>query len=81
MLISIDFCGPQRVITKANSIDMPIDEKTRVADALEFVRLLYPDLPLDKDMILITVNREVTSLDRVLKANDAVSFVPPLAGG
>ena len=38
MVVSIDFCGMQRVVTQKNSINMPLVEKTSVADALEFVR-------------------------------------------
>jgi molybdopterin converting factor small subunit len=60
---------------------MPLVEKTNVADALEFVRNQYPDLQLDVEMVLITVNQKAASLDRVLQANDTVSFLPPIAGG
>jgi len=71
----------QRVITKTNSIDMPISQETRVNDALEYVRRRYPELHLDEGMSLITVNHEIASLDRVLKANDTVSFLPFIGGG
>ena len=81
MVISIDFCGPQRSVTKTNSIDMPMMEKTRVADALEYVRRKYPTLHLDEQMLLVTVNQKTASLDSVLRANDIVSFLPPIAGG
>ena len=81
MVISIDFCGPQRSVTKTDSIDMPMIEKTRVADALEYVRRKYPTLHLDEQMLLVTVNQKTASLDSVLRANDTVSFLPPIAGG
>lgn len=81
MVVSINFCGPQRVVTKAYSIDMPITNTTRVTDALRFVRKQYPDLSLDERMVLITVNHEIATLDRVLRANDTISFVPPISGG
>jgi len=48
----------QRAVTKTDSIDMPITEKTRVTDALEYVRQQYPELPLDQETLLITVNHE-----------------------
>jgi len=81
MVVSISFCGPQRVVTKTHSIDMPITDRTRVTDALEYVRQQYPDLPLDDGMVLITVNKTSASLDRVLRANDTISFLPPISGG
>ena len=81
MIALIEFMGMQRVITKTNSIDMPISQETRVNDVLEYVRRRYPELHLDEGMSLITVNHEIASLDRVLKANDTVSFLPFIGGG
>ena len=81
MEASIEFFGMQRVVTKTDSIDMPITKKTRVNDVLEYVRNQYPDLHLDGGMILIIVNQEIASLDRVLRANDIVSFLPFISGG
>jgi molybdopterin converting factor small subunit len=81
MKASVEFLGTQRFVTKAHSLDIPISEKTRVNDALEYIRHRYPDLSLDEGMIVITVNQEVASLDRILKANDTVLFLPLIGGG
>ena len=81
MIVSIEFFGMQRVIAKVDSIDMPITEKTRVNDALEYVRNRYPELHLDGGKVLITVNQEMASLNRILSANDVVSFLPFISGG
>jgi len=81
MVVSIEFYGTQRVITKTDGIAMPITGKTRVNDALEYVRRQYPTLPLDEGMVLVTVNREMAPLDRILRANDTVSFLPFIHGG
>ncbi len=81
MLVSIQFFGIQRVVTKTDAIDMPITERTRVNDALEYVRRQYPELHLDEGMIVITVNQEIASSDRILRANDILSFLPIIGGG
>ncbi len=81
MVVSVKFLGMQRIVTNADSIDMPITGNTRVNDALEYVRQQYPDLPLDEEMVLATVNLQVASLDRILKGNDTVSFLPIIGGG
>ena len=81
MQVSIEFLGNQRIITKTDSIDMPLTEKTTVHDALEYVRQQYPDLPLGEGTIFIVVNKRIASLDRVLNTNDTVSFLPPVSGG
>ena len=81
MLVSIQFFGMQRNITKKDSIHMPITEKTSVTDALEYVRQQYPDLPLATETVLITVNHEMATLDTVLRENDSVLFLPFISGG
>ena len=81
MVVSIEFLGMQRVVTKTHSIDMPITERTRVNDALEYVKHQYPDLHLDEGVTLITVNQKIASLDRILRDNDTVSFLPFISGG
>jgi molybdopterin converting factor small subunit len=77
----VEFLGTQRLVTKTRSLDIPISEKTRVNDALEYIRHRYPDLSLDTGTILITVNQEIASPERILKANDTVLFLPLIGGG
>jgi molybdopterin converting factor small subunit len=81
MAVSIKFHGMQRLVTNTDSIDMPITEKTRVNDALEYVRQQYPALHLEEDTVIVAVNLEIASLDRILRDNDTVSFLPNIAGG
>jgi molybdopterin converting factor small subunit len=81
MVVSIKFHGMQRVVTNTDSIDMPITGKTRVNDALEYVRQQYPALYLEEGMIVVAVNLEIASLDRILRDKDTISFLPLIAGG
>jgi molybdopterin converting factor small subunit len=81
MVVSIELFGIQRDIAKTDKINMPITEKTNVLDALEYVRNKYPALSLDKDSILVTVNHELSPLNRTLKADDIVYILPHIGGG
>jgi molybdopterin converting factor small subunit len=81
MIVSIKFHGMQRLVTNTDSIDMPITGKTRVNDALEYVKQLYPGLHLEEGTVIVAVNLEVASPDRILRDNDTVSFLPHIAGG
>jgi molybdopterin converting factor small subunit len=81
MMVSIKFLGMQRTVTNTDSINMPITDKTKVNDALEYVRQQYPDLPLEEGMVLVTVNLEIATLDRILRDKDTISFLPLIAGG
>ena len=81
MVVSIEFFGRQRVVTKTPSINMPITGETNVNDALQYAKSMYPELRLGDGTALITVNHEIASLDRVLMANEIVSFLPFIGGG
>jgi molybdopterin converting factor small subunit len=81
MVVSVKFLGMQRIVTNTDSIDIPITGNTKVHDALEYVRQQYPSLPLDEGMVTATVNLQVASLDRILRDNDTVSFLPIIGGG
>ena len=81
MMVSIKFLGMQRTVTNTDSINMPITDKTKVNDALEYVRQQYPSLPLEEGMVLVTVNLEIATLDRILRDKDTISFLPLIAGG
>jgi len=81
MVVLIEFLGIQRIVTKIDSVSMPITKRTRVNDALEYTISRYPELNLDKEMIIITVNHEMATLDRILKVDDTVSFLPYISGG
>lgn len=81
MVVSIEFFGRQRLVTQKHRIDMPITGETRLNDVLEYVRNLFPTLRLDDGMVLATVNHEMASLDRILNANETVSFLPFIGGG
>jgi molybdopterin converting factor small subunit len=81
MTISIDFFGRMRIITRTGCIRMPITTQSTVADALEYVRGQYPDLPLRDDCVVVTVNHKVARLNQPLRPNDAVTLVPFIGGG
>lgn len=81
MMVSVKFLGMQRVVTKKDSVNIPITGEMTVKDILEFVKNLYPNLNLDEEMLFVTVNQEKASLDRLLSADDTISFLPHISGG
>jgi molybdopterin converting factor small subunit len=81
MVVSVNFFGLQRKLTRTHTIQVPLSNKTRVGDILDYVRENYPDLPLSEDTVLITVNNHISSIDRDLRANDQISFIPHIGGG
>ena len=81
MTVSVNFCGLQRKLTCTEEMKIPLNNETRVGDVLHHIKERYPDLPLNKDVILVMVNNQVTSLDQILKTDDKISFIPHIGGG
>ena len=81
MKVSIEFFGIQRNYTNTYGIEMPISEKTKVSDVVEYIRHNYPGLPMDNGTVHVIVNQELASLDRILQANDKIAFLPTIHGG
>ena len=69
------------VIADIDRIQMLIDGKTTVADAIEYIIKKYPGINIDKKSILTAVNHEIVPLLKLLRANDIVSLFPPIGGG
>jgi len=81
MVVSIHFHGLQRKVTRAEEIQVPYRKSMRVTDVLKTVQERYPDLALSRESFLVTVNDRVARMDRILKANDRISFLPHIGGG
>ena len=81
MVISVDFNGSQREVTRTRKIEVQLKKGKRVNDVLSHVKGLYPDLSLPEDTYLVIVNNQVTSKEQILKANDRISLIPHIGGG
>ena len=81
MTVTIELFGIHREMAGIEKIELPVGEKTLVRDALEHVRDKFPSISLKEHSILVTVNHEVASLDRPLKANDTICILPHIGGG
>ena len=79
--VSVEFHGVQRVITGEDAIVIEITGKTKVKDVFEIVNCRYSGLDLDEGMVIMTVNQEKVPTDRILDADDTVSFIPHISGG
>jgi molybdopterin converting factor small subunit len=81
MSVLVELFGVQRDIARTDKISIPVHEAAIVRDVIKYVRKNYPALSLDEHSVLATVNHELASLDKSLKANDIVCFLPPIGGG
>ena len=81
MYVSVKFLGLQRAKAQTDQIQVPLLKETRVADLLTYIKECYPSLPFPDDGILVAVNNKLSSMERVLKNNDTVAFLPAIGGG
>jgi molybdopterin converting factor small subunit len=81
MVVSVQFCGVHRTLTKRHEIQVPIFENGRVSDVFVYVRGQYPELPLSETDTLVTVNNNVSTMDHVLYPDDKITFLPHIGGG
>jgi len=82
MSVSVTFFGLHRVLAKTDKIDIPLSSSVKnVDDLFSYIRENFPSLRLQKDMLLVTVNNNISSYDRNLNINDEISFIPHIGGG
>lgn len=82
MIVSVSFFGLQRKLAQTDRIQVPLSSKIqRVADLFSYIREKYPELSLIEEVVLVVVNDHASSLDRRLRANDEVCFLPHIGGG
>jgi molybdopterin converting factor small subunit len=81
MVVTIELFGIFRDVARTDKIEMTITGKTQVRDALEYIGSKYPALALDRASILISVNSEVATPERLLRPDDVICFLPHIGGG
>jgi len=81
MVVSVQFFGVQRALTKTNEIQVPLTENGKVRDVFKYIRDRYPDLLLNEEGVLVTVNNKVSTMNHILNPNDNVAFLPHVGGG
>jgi molybdopterin converting factor small subunit len=81
MYVSVSFLGLQRAQAQTDQIQIALSNETRVADLLAYIKERYPELPFPDDDILVAVNNKLSSMERVLKNKDNVTFLPAIGGG
>jgi molybdopterin converting factor small subunit len=81
MVVSVKFFGLQRKLARTDQIQIPLVKETRVTDVASYISARYPELRLAEEGLLVTVNNRISAPNRILKANDRVSFIPHIGGG
>ena len=81
-MVSINFLGMHRRLIKSNNISLRISEQIQhISDLFGYLNEKYPELCLNRNSVMVTVNNIESSFDYKLKENDEVLFMPHIGGG
>ncbi len=81
MVVSVQFFGAQRSLTKTREIQVPLAKNGRVSDIFVYLMDCYPDLSLCEDSVLVTVNDKASNMNHSLNPYDNIVFLPHVGGG
>jgi molybdopterin converting factor small subunit len=81
MVVYIQFHGVQRSLTGTHEIQMTFLKHCLVRDLLEQIKACYPNLAINEDDFLVTVNNNVSTINHTLEPNDKIAFLPHIGGG
>ncbi len=81
MVVSVQFFGAQRSLTKTSEIQIPLTENGRVSDVFVYLIDCYPDLHLSEEDVLVTVNNKTSNMNHTLNPDDNITFLPHVGGG
>ena len=81
MVVSVQFYGVQRAMTRVNEIQLSLSGGAQVSDLFKQIKRSYPDLLLSKDDIMVSINDQMSTMDHTLSPCDRVTFLPHIGGG
>jgi len=81
MVVSVQFHGVHRTITRVNEIELSLSSNARVTDLIAQVKAAYPDLHLSPNDFQISINDRISTPEHPLGSNDTVAFLPHIGGG
>lgn len=81
MVVSVCFHGIQRRMTQRTKLEISLSDGSQVRQVIQYIQKRFPELPLQSDALLITVNGRVSASNQELKQEDQISLLPHIGGG
>ncbi len=79
--VLVKFFASARDTVGEKDLKMEIKKNSKVEDVMENLFEEYPDLQEMEDHLLISVNKDRTGKDEILKDGDEIAVMPPVTGG
>jgi len=81
MVVSVQFHGVHRAITRVNEIRLSLSSNARISDLFKRIERSYPDLQLSQEDITVSINDQVSTVNQPLNPEDKITFLPHIGGG
>jgi molybdopterin converting factor subunit 1 len=81
MKVKVKFFASYREVLGKDDVDVNLDEGANVTALIDLIKKKYPELGSLTETLIVSVNREYTEYDAVLKDGDEVALLPPVSGG
>ena len=81
MQVHVKLFATYREIVGAGAITWSAQGGLTLRELVEGVMAKYPQLGLHRDTMLLAVNHDFASADRILREGDEVALLPPVSGG
>jgi molybdopterin converting factor small subunit len=81
MVVSVQFHGVHRAVTRINEVEIFLRSDARVSDLVRHIKRTYPDLHLSQDDVAVSINDRVSTVNHPLHSDDTVAFLPHIGGG
>ena len=79
--VRMKFFGPVRDILACDELRWDVPPPGTGESAFDSLAAKYPELHVWKKSLLLAVNLEYVPFSHTLRADDEVSFIPPVSGG
>jgi len=79
--VLVKFFASARDIVGKKDIQMEIEKDSKVEDVMKNIFEDYPELQEMQDQLLISVNKDKTDKNEILKDGDEIAVMPPVTGG
>lgn len=75
------FFATLKGLTGRSELDLELSSHRTASEIFDELESRYPGLGAYRSSLLIAVNREYASWDRVIDRGDEIAFFPPVSGG
>ena len=81
MRIKVKFFASYKEAVGTDELDLEMKNGSDVTHLLEAVKALHPAIGELIEPLIVSVNKEYATFDKVLKDGDEVALLPPVSGG